>query len=157
MPSEDTKRLLEDLERLKETTAELRWSDDTTFEKAVSALEGRPAASAWARFEEQVWRLLQQYPGLVVAREPSSPSSRYRPDFLARAGDTTLLVEVKASNNARDAAAELENHLADFGADRGLVVLPVGRHSNSSAPGGDNKVDVIPVDQLESFLRAQIS
>jgi hypothetical protein len=147
MPREETEKLLEDIQQIKEKAADLRWSDNSTFVSALETLEGSRRPSASGRFEDQVWRALREHPEWTVAREPSNSSTQLVPNFLVTAGPKTFLVEAATGSGALRAAERLSRELDAFGATAGFVVVP------GPSPAEQNgAVRLVSVDELNSAL-----
>ena len=147
MPREETEKLLEDIQQIKEQAADLRWSDNSTFVAALETLEGTRRPNATGRFEDQVWRALRENPEWTVAREPSNPSTHLVPNFLVTAGAKTFLVDAATGTGARRAADRLSRELDAFGATAAFVVVP------GPSPAAQNgAVRLVSVDELNAAL-----
>jgi exoribonuclease R len=157
MPSEETNRLLEDLDRLTKDVHDLREEESPRFERAVEALDrlaGRPAGRDSRAFEKLVGEILDSSDA-EVNRQPRSTSTRFRPDFLARVNNRTILVEAEESprgfRGIERTIGELMRSLDEYGADEAVIVVPTKiEGADSSAEG--TRVKIVDVGRLGSFL-----
>ena len=159
MPTEETERLLEDLGRLKERVRAVDPEARARFDQAIETLDrlsGRENLQS-PKFERLVLDLLSRNPDVVVARDPRTAGSSFTPDFLVRLGDQTVLVEARypgSRGSLSSTMRQLQRALDEYGADRGLLVVPK-RPAADIADIGQPSVDLITVDELADALRAQ--
>jgi hypothetical protein len=156
VPSYETKKLIEDLDRLKKSAQELRWADDSRFEAALKTLEGRSGrVESGDRFEDHVWQLLTSIGEVVAARAPRNPKATFWPDFLARVNDKTFIIEAKAAPVTAVSAwvEQLDSSLGAFQADAALLVVPDASEARHLADRS-RRVRVIDPGDLRTCLLA---
>ena len=105
-------------------------------------------------FEDAVWRTLSAIPGVVVSRQPETPGSQFRPDFLVTLPNHKVLVEVKTASEFLPAVSEqITAALDSYGADEALVVVPKETPSLERARLGDDRLSLLEVGGVTDFIR----
>jgi hypothetical protein len=112
---------------------------------ALHALRYSPddLPGAARQFEERVAEVLQAA-GIAFQRNPGKG-----PDFVVNTNRGTLLVEAKATRDARrlgPAIQSLSEALLEYGAERALLVVPV--EGQRPGPGSKSPVQIIPLARL---------
>ncbi len=157
MPSKETEDLLARLKRLRSKAGASETISNVGFDRAIGGLDqiagrGNPRAKG-LEFEDAVWQVLSAIPGVVVSREPQTPESHFRPDFLVTLPQHKILVEAKAPSEwlptlTRQVTAALD----PYGADAALVVVPEETSSSVDLGSADERLSLVEMADLKDFF-----
>jgi hypothetical protein len=159
MPSRETEDLLARLDDLRSAAGASEATSNVQFEKAVDALDqmagrGPTKKAKGPEFADAVWQALSAIPGVVVSREPQTPGSPFRPDFLVTLPHHKVLVEAKTPSAwlptlTRQVSAALD----PYGADEAVVIVPE-KMSSSVDLGSwdDDRIRLVEMDGLTEFF-----